>query len=540
VPESDVLISIVIVNYRVTDYLARTLASLRQADLYGRSEVIVVDNASQDDSKATITAAFPEISWIGLKHNIGFGKACNVGAQSARGTFLLLLNPDTLVSKNTLTACVEFFDSHPAAGIMGPKIINPDGSLQVSCRRSFPSPSVAFYRLSGLSRLFPKSKRFGRYNLNYLDPETVAEVDAVSGSFMFAPLSLFRECNGFDETFFMYGEDLDLCYRVQEKGRKVWYNPATQIVHFKGRSASKLSWKARKAFYEAMVIFSRKYKHTHAAFLPGWLMVVGISILAAVNFVMGLFKTFTACFIDLLLINQILWVVISARFAISSIHSPYLGEDIVIMLFMHAFLSLSFLMIFFYRGVYTKERYSVGNALISGLVASMLFMVAVFFVKTMAFSRIAFLLSTVIIILVLIAWREVLPKLIHRFRRLIFSTGNVVILGNDDVALALIKNVETDASAQIGGVLWPVKEQHPGDFVGYPVLGTIDNIRDVLSGGRVDLLLVATAQPWYSYVIEALATVRVKHLTIQWVPPEMFSRSAEKLPDVIPLRDFSV
>ena len=539
-PDRDVLISIVIVNYRVPEYLIRTLASLREADLYNRSEVIIVDNASQDDSRQSVIARFPQISWIGLKHNIGFGKACNVGAQSARGTYLLLLNPDTLVSKNTLSTCVTFFSAHPDAGIMGPKIINPDGTLQPGCRRSFPSPTVAFYRLAGLAKLFPKSNRFGRYNLNYLDPEAVAEVDAVSGSFMFMPLTLFQECGGFDETFFMYGEDLDFCCRVREKGYRVWYNPATQIVHFKGRSASKLAWKARKAFYEAMIIFSRKYKHTHAAFFPSWLMFVGITLLAGLNFIGGLFRTFTACFIDLFLINLILWSAISVRFALSSLPSPYLGTDIVTMLFMHAFLSLSFLVIFFYRGVYTKERYSVGNALISGLIASMIFMVTVFFIKSMAFSRIAFLLSTLIIIFVLIAWREVLPKLIHRFRRLIFSTGNVVILGNDEVALALIKNVETDARAQINGVLWPVKEQHPGEFVGYPVLGNIDNIKDVLSRGRVDLLLIATAQPWYSYVIEALATVRVKHLTIQWVPPELFNRVSEKLPDVIPLRDFSV
>jgi hypothetical protein len=530
----------VIVNYRVPDYLIRTIESLREADLYGRTEVIVVDNASQDDSRSIVTTRFPEVAWIGLKHNIGFGKACNVGAQSAHGKYLLLLNPDTLVSKNTLSACADFFAQHPEAGIMGPKIINPKGKLQPACRRSFPSPMVAFYRLTGLSKLFPKSKLLGRYNLNYLDPEAMAEVDAVSGSFMFMPLALFRECNGFDETFFMYGEDLDLCWRVREKGRRVWYNPATQIVHFKGRSASKLAWRSRKAFYEAMIIFSRKYKHTHSVYFPSWLMLVGIMVLAGLNFIGGLFRTFTACFIDLLLINQVLWSVISLRFDLSSIPSPYLGSGIIAMLLMHAFLSLSFLIIFFYRGVYSKERYSVGNALISGSIGSMIFMVGVFFVKSMAFSRIAFLLSTLIIIFVLIAWREVLPKLIHRFRRLVFSTGNVVILGNDDVALALIKNVEADSSAQLSGVLWPVKEQHPGDFQGYPVLGQIDNIRDVLSRSRVDLLLIATAQPWYSHVIEALATVKVKHLTIQWVPTELFARTTEKLPDVIPLRDFSV
>jgi GT2 family glycosyltransferase len=536
----DALISVIIVNFRVPDYLKRTLLSLREAELYDQSEIIVVDNASQDDSKNKIIGEFPEVRWVGLKNNIGFGKACNVGAKNSRGTYLLFLNPDTLVSKNTLSVCVEFFKSHAGAGIMGPKIINVDGSLQAGCRRSFPSPIVALYRFTGLSRLFPKSSRFGKYNLTYLDPDAAAEVDAVSGSFLFTTSALFRELGGFDEKYFMYGEDLDLCCRVKEKGYTVWYNPATQIIHFKGRSAAKLTWKSRKAFYEAMIIFSRTYKHTHAAYFPGWLIFVGIMLQAGINFVASLFRNFTACFIDLLLINLILWGGIAVRFSISSMASPYAGSSAATMVFMHALLSFSFLGIFLYRGVYSKERYSAVSALVSGLVSSVIFMAAVFFVNSMAFSRIAFGVSTIVIILTLVAWREALPMVLSRFRRFIFSTGNVVILGSDHVAVALIRNFEKDPSANIRGVLWPVKERHPGEFEGYPVLGHIENIKDVLSRDRVDLLLIATAQPWYSHLIEALATVKVQHLTIRWVPTELFGRTQEKLPEVIPLRDFSV
>ena len=535
----DALISIIIVNFKVPDYLKRTLLSLREAELYNQSEIIVVDNASQDDSKNKIISEFPEVTWVGLKNNIGFGKASNVGAKSSHGTYLLFLNPDTLVSKNTLSVCVEFLQSRAGAGIMGPKIINADGSLQAGCRRSFPSPLVALYRLTGLSRLFPKSSRFGKYNLTYLDPDAAAEVDAVSGSFMFMSSALFREVGGFDEKYFMYGEDLDLCCRVKEKGYTVWYNPATQIIHFKGRSAAKLTWKSRQAFYEAMIIFSRTYKHTHAAYFPGWLIFIGIMLQAGINFVASLFRTFTACFIDLMLINLVLWSGISIRFLLSSMQSPYTGSSAATMVFMHALLSFSFLGIFLYRGVYSKERYSAVNAFVSGLMASVIFMAAVFFVNSMAFSRIAFGVSTIVIILTLVAWREALPML-SRFRRFIFSTGNVVILGSDDVAVALIRNFERDSSANIRGVLWPVKERYPGEFEGYPVLGHIENIKDVLSRDRVDLLLIATAQPWYSHLIEALATVKVKHLTIRWVPTELFGRTQEKLPDVIPLRDFSV
>jgi len=279
----------VIVHYKVPDFLQRALRSLRQAQLYDQTEVIVVDNASRDESKRCITEEFPEVQWIGLKSNIGFGKACNVGAQCSHGTFILFINPDTLVSQNTLSECFNFFNRHDHVGIIGPKILNADGTLQVSCRRSFPTPSVAFYRLTGLSKLFPKSRRFGHYNLTFLDPEQESEVDAVSGSFMFMRLSLFQDIGGFDETFFMYGEDLDLCWRVKEKGHAVWYDPHTQIIHFKGRSSAKMSFTSRKAFYEAMVIFSRKYSRLHRSFFPGWLIVAAIVSLATRTIAANLF-----------------------------------------------------------------------------------------------------------------------------------------------------------------------------------------------------------------------------------------------------------
>jgi O-antigen biosynthesis protein len=536
----DPLISIVIVHYKVPDFLQRALRSLRQAQLYDQSEVIVVDNASRDDSKRSITEEFPEVQWIGLKSNIGFGKACNVGAQGACGTYILFINPDTLVSQNTLSECLDFFTRHDHAGIIGPKILNPDGSLQVSCRRSFPTPPVAFYRLTALSKFFPQSRRFGQYNLTFLDPDQASEVDAVSGSFMFMRLSLFHEIGGFDETFFMYGEDLDLCWRVKEKGYAVWYDPHTQIIHFKGRSSAKMSFASRKAFYEAMVIFSRKYRHLHKSFFPGWLIVAAIVSLATRTIAANLLKTFTATFIDFLVINVVLFAGISIRFSLSALESPYLGNNTLIMIGMHALMTASFILILAFRGVYSKGRYSIGNMLVSGTMASVVFMSCVYFVKSMALSRIAFLISTICIILLLLAWREGMPRTISRFKRLIYSTGKVMIIGNDDVSAALIKNIEEDKTALIQGVLWPIREKYPGEFMGYPVLDTIENIRMVLERDQVDLLLIATAQPWYSYVIEALSSPKIKNLTIRWIPHELFAEKPERLPAVIPLHDFTV
>ena len=170
---------------------------------------------------------------------------------------MLLLNPDTVIAKDTLKVAVDFMQSHPKAGLMGPKILNQDGSLQASCRRGFVTPLVAFYYFTGLSRIFPKSKHFARYHLTYMDENESAVVDAVSGSFMFIRRTLFDQLHGFDEQFFMYGEDIDLCWRVREKGYEVWYHPLTQIIHRKGQSSARSPLRSRFAFYEAMIIFSK-------------------------------------------------------------------------------------------------------------------------------------------------------------------------------------------------------------------------------------------------------------------------------------------
>ena len=159
-------------------------------------------------------------------------------------------------SDENISASVDLWVSSQL-GIMGPKILNPDGTLQASCRRGFVTPLVAFYYFIGLSKLFPKSRRFGKYHMTFLDPEKTEEVDAVSGSFMFLKRSLYLELKGFDEQFFMYGEDLDLCWRAREHGFSVWYHPATQIIHRKGKSSAKSIFRSRMSFYEAMIIFSK-------------------------------------------------------------------------------------------------------------------------------------------------------------------------------------------------------------------------------------------------------------------------------------------
>lgn len=536
--ESAPLISIVIVNYKVPEHLVETLRSIEVAEMYDRTEIIVVDNASGDASQEIVAAEFPDVNWIQLKHNIGFGKGCNVGVRGARGEYILLLNPDTVIARNTLTIAYNFMESHPDVGLMGPKILNPDGTLQASCKRGFPTPSVTFYHFSGLGRLFPKSKRFGRYNLSYINADTSAEVDAVSGSFMFLRTSLYLKINGFDERFFLYGEDLDLCHRIRETGHRIWYHPETQIIHRKGKSSAKSLFRSRVAFYEAMILFSRKYQKLNKGFFPSWLVFVGIILLSVTNIGLNLIRHFIAVFIDLSIINAVLFGVIIARFPPEG--NPYSTLGAWYMLGIHGLLSASFIAMFGYNGIYNKRRYSIVNTILSGLLATVLFSAVIYFVKQFALSRIVFAVSSVVISFLLVGWREMTPFAMKRVRRLIFSTENTMIVGAGPITKAIIKNTEKLRQGRIAGIVWDNAAVRPGEYEGYPVLGTLDELRNILARNRVDALIIATQQPWYSQVIDVLSNLSIKNLTIRWVPHDLAALPPDKLPEDIPLRDFSV
>jgi hypothetical protein len=534
---SDKLISVVIVNYKVPDCLRDAIRSVLDAELAEQTELVVVDNASGDNSKELITSEFKNVNWIQLKNNVGFGKACNIGVQSSSGKYVLLLNPDTVIAKDTLKVAVDFMQSHPQAGLMGPKILNQDGSLQASCRRGFVTPLVAFYYFTGLSRLFPKSRHFARYHLTFMNENESAIVDAVSGSFMFIRRTLFDQLGGFDEQFFMYGEDIDLCWRVREKGYEVWYHPLTQIIHRKGQSSTRSPLRSRFAFYEAMIIFSKKYRHIRGGFFPDWLIFIGIVFLSIQHMAKWLLHHSFPVLIDLVIINTTLWIGMLLRFNDDNI---YMGVHAFRMLGVHCLITFSFLFMFFYNGIYSKKRYNMSNVLNSSFLASLFFFAIVYFVKTLAFSRVVFALSSIVISLLLIAYRELIPHIIHRFKRLVFSSEKIVILGSGAVSAKIIKNIETQKNGDIIGIVWDSINSVPKEYQGYPVIGTYETLRSVFQNHKVDTLLIATQQPWYSWVIDILSVQKIKNVTIRWASHELFGKKPEELPDEIELLDFAV
>lgn len=252
-------LSIVIVNYNVKPFLEQALRSVFRAIQNVDAEVFVVDNNSSDDSMAMVAKEFPQVHSIINNKNVGFAKANNQAIAQARGKYILLLNPDTLVCEDTLRKCVDFFEKTPDAGGLGVKMINGSGVFLPESKRGLPLPSVAFYKIFGLSKLFPHSKKFGTYHLSYLDKNQNHSVEVLSGAFMMMRKEVLDKIGYLDETFFMYGEDIDLSYRIEQAGYKNYYFSETEIIHYKGESTKKESVNYVVVFYKAMSIFVKKH-----------------------------------------------------------------------------------------------------------------------------------------------------------------------------------------------------------------------------------------------------------------------------------------
>jgi len=254
-----VTLSVIIVNYNVKNFLKQCLYSAQKASEGIDTEFFVVDNHSVDGSVEMIKTSFPDIHLIANNENLGFAKACNQALKLAKGKYALLLNPDTVVQENTFRKCIEFMDTHPEAGGLGVRMINGNGKFLPESKRSLPTPWVSFYKIFGLSALFPKSKKFGKYHLKYLDEYEIAEIEVLAGAYMFMRMEVLKKIGFLDERFFMYGEDIDLSYRILKAGYKNYYLPETSIIHYKGESTKKGSLNYVKIFYQAMSIYANKH-----------------------------------------------------------------------------------------------------------------------------------------------------------------------------------------------------------------------------------------------------------------------------------------
>lgn len=507
-------LSVIIVNYNVCEFLNHALVSLQKAMKGIRGEMIVVDNASDDGSVEMVRKRFPSVHLIVNETNLGFARANNLALRRARGKLLLLINPDTLVQEDTLRAMMRFFDENPDAGLAGCKILNPDGSFQLPCRRSFPTPWVAFTKIFGLSALFPKSRLFGRYNLTYLSPDETYELDAVSGSFMMVRREAYEQVGGLDEDFFMYGEDLDWCYRIQHAGWKNYYVPATKIIHYKGESTRRSSLNEIRTFYQAMHLFVRKH-HSTSYLFPSFLRLA-ISVTSRFAMVKAFARSLGVAAFDFLLVDlsiflaELLWFGTWMRLPLHAYPIVYTIPAVIVVAGLSA------------AGVYTRHRMSASRTIVATLVSFIFISALVFFFKDYGFSRGVTIISGWLSIVFLPSWRLALRavgKTTPEGRKSLFGRRTLVV-GTDASAQELLRRLRTRVGDgyDVLGFIDVNRKRIGGSLLGLPILGSVDNIGKVIHDLHVSDVIFSTQTLSYTDILSVISRTREQTVNFHLVP----------------------
>lgn len=494
-------LSIIIVNYNVKEFLQNLLHSIQKAASQIKYEIILVDNASDDGSVEFIREKFPQITLIENKVNQGFSKGNNIALKIAKGDFILLINPDTIMSEDTITRMIDFFNAHPDAGLAGCKILNPDGSLQLACRRSFPGPWTSFCKVTGLSTMFPKSRLFARYNLTYLDENSTYEVDAISGSFMMMKKEVYEKVGGFDEQFFMYGEDLDLCYRIQQNGYKVYYYPGTQIIHYKGESTKRSSLDETKYFYNAMNLFVKKHLSTY--YLVEMILQSAIMFRKFFAFLGRRKLVITGVILDVFFYNLAL---ISAekiylRFT-SWTGFPEFSYPLILIIPAVIHIAIAGLV-----GVYRKNSLSVlrntGAVFISFFIISSL----TFFFKQFAYSRAVVLITYIFLLILLAAWRIILKLFFKIGLEPASSSKRTLIVGTNKTAIMIADKLQRKFIDDhiIQGLISYSHKSIGEKIDGNEVVGSLDNINKIIADKKINEVIFSPDELSYNQMMSIVS-----------------------------------
>lgn len=276
-------LSVVVASYNVAPLLRACLESLETAFGVLDAEVFVVDNDSTDGSPEMVAAEFPQVRLIRNEINEGFARANNRALTLTSGRYVLLLNPDTAIPPKTLEPMVAFLDENQDVGVVGPRVVRPDGRLDEACRRGFPTPLTALARFLQLDKVFPKSRTLGRYRQTYQDPSDRYEVDSVVGAFMIVRRTALEDVGGLDEDFFMFGEDLDWCWRIKSKDWRIYYLGDLEVIHHKGASCTTAPHRMNWHFHRSMVLFHKKHLDVRYPFFVNWLVYCGVGVRYAVK-----------------------------------------------------------------------------------------------------------------------------------------------------------------------------------------------------------------------------------------------------------------
>ena len=413
-------LAIVIVNYNVKHFLNQCLKSVYQSIRSIDAEVWVVDNNSVDGSVEMVQSLFPEVHVIANKENVGFSVANNQAIKKSTAEYILLLNPDTIVPENCFVKLLTFADSRPDLGGCGVHMLDGQGTYLPESKRGLPTPEVALYKMIGLNKVFPKSKKFGKYHLGYLDKNKNHEIDILCGAFMLMRKKALDQVGLLDETFFMYGEDIDLSYRITQGGWKNYYFSDIQIIHYKGESTKKLSTNYVRVFYKAMVIFAEKHYSGGNQTLFKFFINTAIYARATIAVVNNGIKKFWQPTLEALFIFiSLYWLKGYWEEHIKRGNEIYPIEMVTIHI---PYYTASWILSLWYSGSY-KKNYDFG-LLVRGILLGTATISIIYGLlpETLRFSRGIILFGTLLVLAMLIVWRSALH--FTKYKTLDFSQQN--------------------------------------------------------------------------------------------------------------------
>lgn len=505
-----VKLSIIIVNYNVEYFLEQCINSCLKAMEKVSCELFVVDNNSIDGSVDMVRAKFPQVTLLANKDNLGFSKANNQAMRLANGEYVLLLNPDTVVEEDTFVKVVDFMDSHPDAGGLGVRMLDGKGKFLPESKRGLPTPSVAFYKIFGISRLFPKSQLFGRYHLGYLDEFETNEIEILSGAFMLMRKEALDKVGLLDEAFFMYGEDIDLSYRIVLGGYKNYYFPETRIIHYKGESTKKSSVNYVFVFYRAMIIFARKHFSQKNARLFSFLINAAIYFRAGIAILNRFIKRAFLPTIDFVAIHVMLyglthlWAERGTAF-----------EDPVLRIALPIYGFIWMISILF-TGGYDKPikllRYLSG-----GLVGTALILIGYALLpKDWQFSRLFILLGAVAVILYFIVSRVLLHLTVGgRFDLYGNRNKNFVIVGSEKEALR-VKDLLEHTNQKVNQVVLVSNSSEKQSFA----TGTINQLDQIVHIHKMDEIIFCAKDNTAQEIIDWMTRIDSSRIDFKIAQPD--------------------
>ena len=503
-------ISIVIVNYNVKEFVANLLGSLEKAKDHLKLEIIVVDNASSDGSASYLKKRFPNVKYILNDQNVGFGRANNMAIRQVKGTYTLLINPDTIVQQDTLKIMFDHMENHPDTAAAGCKILNPDGTFAAESRRSVPTPLTALYKMLGLHRIFPKSRTFSAYYVGGKDEDQESSVPVLSGAFMFFRTSALKQAEGFDEQFFMYGEDIDLCYRIRQMGWQIDYQPSTSIIHYKGESTKKENLDYVIVFNKAIYQFFKKHYSFGYTFFFRFFVLFGIVAKGIISYLSTLFRRVMQPLLDLFVLNFLIVSLFVWRYNIpveqipDRFHLSYLAVNII--------LSLIFLASAKYFELYGKNRFSIPAIIKSTGIAFAGVVLITFFLRDFAFSRLILLLSAIGGVMILTLVRLVQ---INRSRKApnvpgSFLARRVLLVGLNERTSELIGKLRSrpDWNYEMAGLVTQEPEITIDEVNNVPVIGSLSSVLNLVKYHQADEIIFILPAVNHDQILKSIYELR--------------------------------